>query len=54
MASKNPLKNGDEIDAVSRKSRKIHSYRPGVLSEIKRRIRRRDRRETKTELRRVP
>ena len=38
------LKTGDEYDALTRRGRRVHRFRPGIRAVIKRRFRRRERR----------
>jgi hypothetical protein len=42
------LRNGDEYDALTRRGRRVHKFRPGRRARIKRNFRRRERRVFRT------
>ena len=42
------LKTGDEFDALTKRGRRVHKFRPGTRAAIKRKSRRRERRVFKT------
>lgn len=45
MGRRQDLRSGDELDAVSRKARKLLSFRPGERAAVKKALNKRERRE---------
>lgn len=50
MGHRDKLIDGDEWDALTRGGRRVHSFRPGVRKQVKRKVNRRARRDQRTML----
>jgi hypothetical protein len=49
MGHREPMKSGDEYDALTRRGKRVHRWRPGQRRSVKRKFSKRIRREAKRE-----